>query len=197
MLEDKPRYEFRVWAANLAELKEQLERRVTSGQSRQTTSKETYMVSAATDRCNAKLRCALLDVKMLIAGDRGLEQWQPVLRAGFPLEGSVIATEVFPRLGVQVPHLLRARYSMDELVNEVVRPQAAITVAELSKSRLRFTLDPCRAEFASVIVSDAALQTVAVESTDPDAVLRLVRDLHLDGEPNISYVRQIKRILGL
>jgi len=37
--------------------------------------------------------------------------------------------------------------------------------------------------------------TVAVESTDPDAVLELVKKLGIN-EPNVSYIREIRRILG-
>jgi len=43
-----------------------------------------YLISAATDRCNAKIRNALMDIKIMIGTHRGLEQWKPVLKAGFP-----------------------------------------------------------------------------------------------------------------
>ena len=62
-----------------------------SAQPKTTESEETYIVSKATDKCNAKIRAALMDIKVLVAEDRGLEQWKPVLKAGFPLESSVIA----------------------------------------------------------------------------------------------------------
>ena len=37
---------------------------------------------------------------------------------------------------------------------------------------------------------------MAIESTDPDAVLQLIRDLGIS-QPNVSYIREIKRVLGL
>jgi exopolyphosphatase / guanosine-5'-triphosphate,3'-diphosphate pyrophosphatase len=89
--EIKPRYEFRIWAETLTPIREKLERLASL---KETVSQETYLVSAVTDKCNAKIRAALIDVKVLVAEDRGLEQWKPVLKAGFPLEISVIATQV-------------------------------------------------------------------------------------------------------
>jgi exopolyphosphatase / guanosine-5'-triphosphate,3'-diphosphate pyrophosphatase len=194
MADNNYRYEFRVWAANLAELCEKLGGFATPTRS---TSKETYLISTASDLCNAKIRSGLMDIKILIAEDRGLEQWKPVLKAGFPLEQPVIATQVFPSLGVKASPLPRTQYSMDEFFNEVVAAQRAITVAQVSKTRLQYNLDPCQAEFASVLVNAVPLDTVAIESTDPNAVLKLIRDLSLDAGSNTSYVRQIKRVLGL
>jgi exopolyphosphatase / guanosine-5'-triphosphate,3'-diphosphate pyrophosphatase len=194
MADNNYRYEFRVWAANLAELGEKLGR---LGTPTRTTSKETYLISSATERCNAKIRSALMDIKILIAEERGLEQWKPVLKAGFPLEQTVIATQVFPSLGVKAPHLSRTRYSMEEFFGEVVAAQPEIGVAQVSKTRLQYNLDACQTEFASVIVNVVPLDTVAIESTDPDAVLKLIRDLGLDAGSNTSYVRQIKQVLGL
>ncbi len=185
------RHEFRVWALDLAELRGKLERLAVPTR---TASQETYLVSRATDRCNAKIRSGLMDIKILIAEERGLQQWKPVLKAGFPLDTSVIATEIFPDLELP-PRLPRAQYSIDEFLDEVIRAEAGIAIADVSKTRLQFGLGACQAEFASVMVNAAALDTVAVESTDPDAVLDLVRDFGLHPESNTSYVTKLKRIL--
>ena len=83
MPEIKPRYEFRVWAEMLAPLREQLERLASP---KKTVSQETYLVSATTDKCNAKIRADLMDIKILVSEDRGLEQWNPILKATFPLD---------------------------------------------------------------------------------------------------------------
>jgi exopolyphosphatase/guanosine-5'-triphosphate,3'-diphosphate pyrophosphatase len=194
MADNNYRYEFRVWAANLAELGEKLGGLGTPTRS---ISKETYLISTATDRCNAKIRSALMDIKILIAEERGLEQWKPVLKADFPLEQAVIATQVFPSLGLKAPPLSRTQYSIDQFFGEVVAAQKAIAVAQVTKTRLQYALDACQAEFASVIVNEIALDTVAFESTDPEAVLKLIADFGLDAGSNTSYVRQIKGVLGL
>jgi hypothetical protein len=76
--------EFRIWAETLADLRNRLHR--LAEPSRTEAGEETYLISAATDRCNAKIRNALMDIKIMIGTHRGLEQWKPALKAGFPPE---------------------------------------------------------------------------------------------------------------
>src|SRR5215471_9027664 len=104
MPEIKPRYEFRIWSESLTPLQKKLE---AMAQPRETKSQETYLISAVTERCNAKIRAELMDIKILIAEDRGLEQWNPIMKSGFPLRSAVIAEQVFPSLEVPVPKLAR------------------------------------------------------------------------------------------
>jgi len=188
------RYEFRVWAQDLAEVRKKLG---DPGFSQSTASNETYLISRTTDRCNAKLRSGIMDIKLLMREDRGLEQWEPVLKEGFPLDSAVIASQIFPRLELEPPRLSRAQYSIEEFLGEVIRPHKAIAVVDVSKTRVQFSLDVCRAEFASVLINDAALETVAIEALDPEAVLKLIRGFGLNPNSNTSYVRAIKRVIGL
>lgn len=88
------RYEFRVWAETLGDVKEQLQRLAIP--SRAEASEEIYLISTTTDGCNAKIRHGLVDIKTLIAMERGLEQWKPLLKTGFPLKSSVIAAQFSP-----------------------------------------------------------------------------------------------------
>jgi exopolyphosphatase / guanosine-5'-triphosphate,3'-diphosphate pyrophosphatase len=193
MAEIKPRYEFRIWGQNLAGLRDQLQR--LGAAPRTESSKETYLISAATDRCNAKIRRDLMDIKVLIGTERGLEQWKPVLKAEFPLERSVIAAQIFPALELAAPQLSCERYPMKEFLGEIIGAQPRITVLDVSKTRLQFSVDECQAEFASVTINNLARDTVALESADADAVLRLTRRLGLEGAPNTSYIRAIKDLL--
>ena len=194
MADITPRYEFRVWAETLGDLRTHLQRLAAPGPTE--TSTETYLISVATDRCNAKIRGSLVDIKILIATDRGLEQWKPVLKAGFPLESSVIATQIFPGLELEAPRLFKVRYRMDEFLDQVIRAQPRIAIVPVSKTRLQFTLNACQAEFTSATINDVAQETVAVESANPDAVLQLIRQLKIDGAANTSYIRQIKQLIG-
>ena len=195
MADIKARYEFRVWAETLGDLRNQLQRLSAPGHTE--ASKETYLISTATDRCNTKIRGGLVDIKILVATHRGLEHWKPVLKAGFPLESSVIAAHIFPSLELAVPRLSKVRYLMDEFLDQVVHTQPRIAIVPVSKTRLQFTLNGCQAEFASVTINDVARETVAVESPAPDAVLQMIRQLEIDGAPNTSYVRQIKQLLRM
>jgi exopolyphosphatase/guanosine-5'-triphosphate,3'-diphosphate pyrophosphatase len=193
MAETQPRYEFRVWAQNFGDLKERLERHATPVRA---VSEETYFVSKTTDRSIVKIRSGLMDIKALIAEHLGLEQWKPVLKAAFPLDRSVIASRVFPCLELVSPRLSRANYAMDEFFDDVMRTEEGIAIAEVSKTRFKFSLETGQAEFASVTINDVPQITVAIESANPDAVLRLIDEFGLGNLPNLSYVRQIKRMLG-
>jgi exopolyphosphatase / guanosine-5'-triphosphate,3'-diphosphate pyrophosphatase len=193
MAEMKARYEFRIWAQNLAGLRDKLQQAATPSHTEP--SHETYLISATTDRCNAKIRNDLLDIKVLIGNDRGFEQWKPVLKAGFPLERPVIEAQIFPALEVILLRLEREQYSMAEFLDEVAGAHPKIKVVAVSKTRLQFNLDGCQAEFASTTIDGVAMDTVAAESADPDAVARAIRRLGIEGLSNTSYIRQIKQML--
>jgi len=193
MSQIKPRYEFRVWAETLTPVRERLERLASP---KETVSQETYLVSATTDKCNAKIRADLMDIKLLVAEDRGLEQWNPILKAAFPLESSVVATQVFPSLELPPPVLAKSEYTLDEFLGDVMRAESRITIVDVSKTRYQFSIGVCAAEYAQIKLNGVPRDTVAVESVDPDAVLKLVGDLGVS-EANTSYIREIKRALGL
>jgi exopolyphosphatase / guanosine-5'-triphosphate,3'-diphosphate pyrophosphatase len=192
MTEIKPRYEFRIWADKLTPVREQLQ---TLAEPREMVSRETYLISSATDRCNAKIRAGLMDIKVLVAEDRGLEQWKPVLKEGFPLTRAAISDQVFPSLEVASPSLAKAEYSLEDFFEQVIRPQPGIAIVEVSKTRYQFGIGVCSAEYAAVTINGAPRDTVAVESIDPDAVLQLVNKLGIN-ETNVNYIREIKRIVG-
>jgi hypothetical protein len=188
------RYEFRIWANTLEAVRIRLQGLATLANIG--ASKETYLISSATDRCNTKIRNDFVDIKVLVAEDRGLEQWQPALKIGFPLNSSVIATQIFPRLELEAPRLSAQQYCMDRFLDEIVSARSDIAIVVASKVRHQFILGACQAEFSSVTINDAAFETVAVESRNPGAVLTLIRQLDLVHTANTSYVRQIKRVLA-
>lgn len=192
MAEIKPRYEFRIWADALAPLREKLN---AMAQPSQKSSDETYFISAETERCNAKVRDKLMDIKVLVAEDRGLEQWKPILKAEFPLPASVIAEQVFHSLQLSPPPLSKPQYSYEDFVEQAMRSNPKIRVAAVSKTRYQFNIGVCAAEYSNILINNIPRDTVAVESTDADAVLQLVAKLGIN-EPNVSYIREIRRILG-
>lgn len=191
MNEIKPRYEFRVWSESFASVDKRLRLKA---QPTTAESEETYLISSATDKCNAKIRAALMDIKVLVAEDRGLEQWKPILKGEFPLESSVIATQVFPSLELPAPALPKSAYDLDEFLDQVVRADARLAIVGVRKTRYQFRIGACTAEYAQIMINGVPRDTVAVESVDPDAVLQLIRELGVN-EPNTSYIREIKRLL--
>jgi exopolyphosphatase/guanosine-5'-triphosphate,3'-diphosphate pyrophosphatase len=158
-------------------------------------SDELYLLSAG-DGDNVKVRDGRLEVKHLErVNDDGLEQWAPVMEAGFPLPASEVAS-VLEALGVSGPRLARATYTLDELVDEVVRPSPDLDALEIHKKRSRYTIDGCRAELTDVRTDRASTRTLAVESEEPDRVIATVRELGLDSRPNLSYPRALKELVG-
>src|SRR3974390_438957 len=192
MAEIKPRFEFRIWAETLTQLRQKLEG---LAQPKETVSQEIYLISALTDKCNAKIRGGLIDIKVLVAEDRGLEQWKPILKAGFPLSQLDIANQVFPSLQIVAPTLVKSAYTYDEFLQRVVRREPKIAVVEVTKTRYQYSIGVCAAEYSQITINGVPRDTVAVESTDADAVLELVGKLDIH-EPNVSYIREIRRILG-
>ena len=192
MAEIKPRFEFRIWAESLTPLRAKL---ASMAEGSEKSSEETYLISAATEGCNAKIRADLMDIKVLIAVERGLEQWNPTLKAGFPLNAATITGKVFPSLQLEAPALARPEYTFDEFLNEVIRPNPKIAIVAVTKVRNQFNIGVCATEYSRITINGVPRDTVAVESTDADAVLELVEKLGIH-EPNVSYIREIRRILG-
>jgi hypothetical protein len=192
MADSQPRYEYRVWAETLEAVRSELQRlAVTLGTE---PSEETYLLSAATDNCNTKIRRGLMDIKVLLATEQGLELWKPVLQAEFPLDRSLISGQIFHYLELPLPYLEWPKYSLGEFLAEVIQAHPQIRVATILKNRTRFQLHECLAEFTSVTLGQVTCQTVAVESTNPALALRFIRHLKIADMPNTSYVRQLKRI---
>lgn len=90
----------------------------------------------------------------------------------------------------------KTEYSLEEFLGEVIPAEPGVWIVDVSKTRYQFNIGVCQAEHSRITINRVPRDTVAVESTDPDAVLQLVRDLGITG-PNTSYIREIQRVLGV
>lgn len=195
---DEPRYEFRIWAASLAEVRARLERLAGPQPANPTQSgRETYIVSDATNDTNTKIRAGTIDIKVLLRTDGNLEQWTPHLKAAFPIDATLIAQEIFPALRVEPLELHGQLFTAEVFVDTLVKPHPRLTAVELGKVRSRYVLGDCAAEFVEVEIDGSTLQSVAVESISRRAVLDAVSELAIGGYPNVNYVRQIKQIKSI
>ncbi len=192
-----PRYEFRIWAPSLTEVRERLES--LSGPQPAAQSRETYIVSDATDDTNAKIRAGAMDIKVLLRTEQNLEQWNPYLKAQFPIDAKLIAEKILPALRVDPPDgLLASRqqlFTAEDFVDTVVKSHPRLAAVELGKMRRRYALGASAAEFVEVEIGGRVVHSVAVESANPRAVLDAMGKLAIGGYPNISYVRQIKSMV--
>ena len=84
-------------------------------------SEELYILSSRVEG-SIKVRDGKLDVKRLErVSEDGLEQWNPVAKAEFPIAATDVAS-LLAALDVSVPSLHHERYALDQLVADVVEP---------------------------------------------------------------------------
>jgi exopolyphosphatase / guanosine-5'-triphosphate,3'-diphosphate pyrophosphatase len=158
-------------------------------------SDELYFLSNGNDE-NVKVRYDLMDIKTLEQVNvDGLEQWKPVMKAKFPL-AAVEVGKVLEALGVVVPLLARAEYTLNQFVAELAEP-SGLRAVKVHKKRTRYKIDGCMSEMTEVVADGRKTRTVALELEDAARVIATVRELGLNRFPNISYPRGLKQLLGM
>jgi hypothetical protein len=189
-----PRYEFRAFAQSFGLVEGRIRKRSCE---QIWESRDVYVLSAATNENNTKIRDGKMDIKVFVQEEQGLEQWRPRTKVEFPLPVEVIQEELFPAFGVSLPELERPVYTEAQFLDELVWPHRMLTVVQVYKLRFAFTVNECITEIAHLLVNGAAIETVAVESEDPKAVLEAKGILGLDPYENVNYLIALKRIVGM
>ena len=190
-----PRYEFRTFAQNFGMVETKMRKISKCEQVRE--SSEVYIVSAANNENNTKIRDRKMDIKVLVEKKQGLERWNPRMKGEFPMKTEVIKNEVFPAFSVQEPKFERDEYTLDQYLSEIIMPHPQLTAVRVFKRRFAFTVNGCITEMAHLLINGAAIQTVAVELEDVAAILKAIDILGLTEYENINYLMAIKRIVGL
>jgi hypothetical protein len=146
---------------------------------------------------NVKIRDGVLDIKRLGQTDAdGLELWEPVFKARFPLgRGDVAAA--FAGWTPPLAALSRESYSIEQLIGDVIAPRPALRVARVHKSRRSFAFADCPAELVRLTVESIPVQSFSLEHEDPQRILAALRKLGLDGHANTSYPLGLERALGV
>lgn len=190
MTEITPRWEWRSFGGRFGGAEGRLARLTPSGIQE---SDEIYLLSRAGG--NVKIRDALMDIKVLreVNAD-GLEQWTPVMKAGFPLPAAD-AAKVLEALRLPIPTPVRASYTLDEFIAQFAAPGGAIRAVKVHKRRTRYTVGGCMAELSEVVANGKPTRTIAVESEDAAGVMRAVRELGLGGYTNTSYPRGLTALI--
>lgn len=190
------RYEYRVFAADLGELRRAL--RAEMGPGEEELREQIYLVGPGAER-NVKIRDDAVEVKVLAGIHQGLEQWRPQERVPFPVSGDWVRDVLAAHLEVPPLPASEDRYDREALLFHVVVPHARLSAVPLRKKRSRHDADGLRAEHALVTAPGPPgleLQTVAVEGEDSERVLEWVGRLRLDRWPNESYVRRLRAAVG-
>ncbi|MDD3515663.1 hypothetical protein SDC9_42100 [bioreactor metagenome] len=157
---------------------------------------EVYVLSRNSDE-NVKVRDDLLDIKSLqeVNGD-GLEQWFPVLKAGFPIAVEDLKG-VFFYFKVPEPIFGRKEYTFDQFLNEIVKPNQNLRLVQVKKKRYIYVINGAVTEIAETDFDGVALRTICVEHEDPDVVMKTVRELGMEDLPNINYIQAMKKTVGM
>lgn len=195
MQEIQARYEFRAFAQNFGLAEEKMCKLSKFEQFRE--SSEIYILSAENNTHNIKIRYDALDIKVLVKEEQGLQQWQPKMKARFPMKIEVIRDEMFPPLSVALPEFKRSEYSFKQYLEDIIQPHPDLTLARVFKRRFGYTMSGCISEIAELLINGAAIKTIAVESLDIGAVLQAKKILGLEEYENVNYMLAIKRILDM
>ncbi|HYN78950.1 MAG TPA: hypothetical protein VES73_14305, partial [Lamprocystis sp. (in: g-proteobacteria)] len=191
-----PRWEWRTFGADLSAPGSLLAALDPGDPPAVQSSDEIYLLSTRCD-ANVKVRDGLLDIKQFETLDAdGLEQWRPVLKAGFPLPAATLE-RVFAALCLPPPTLGRLDYTQDEMIAELATLEPLLRVIAVHKERTRFRAAGAMSELTRVAAAGRTVQTLAVESQDAATVIGLVRRLGLADLANQSYPRGLKALVGM
>lgn len=189
---DVARFEFRIFAADLASVRDKLNLRAKG--TLQDPSRETYIVSRRNAESNVKIRTGRLEVKGLQGRLRALEQWMPIAKAPLPVAAADVENVVAPALGIDVELGDLPPFTEAALIGWAESQSSLATVGVL-KHRMGFEIADCEAEFTELQIGFQRLQTVAVEAPEAKDVEDVVASLGLAGAENVSYPAYLQRHL--
>jgi len=154
-------------------------------------SSEIYLTSASAEG-NPKIRDEKIDIKTLRrVNDDGLEQWEPVLKAFFPLSMDQL-TEVYCALNHTAPDSA-VPCSFDALL-QMIDADPNTWAVSVDKVRNQYDIDGCIIEVSDVTFDGETFRTVAAEDPDAAKVRKTVTTLGLLDRENINYIKAARRI---
>ncbi len=173
-----PRWEWRTFARGLPAIDHLFE-----GERSVEESDELYLL--APDGDNVKVRDGLMDIKVLREVDPdGLQRWEPVLKAPFPLSEEAART-VFQGLRRPVADIPVGELTLDAVLDAAgVGTPGGPRALRVHKQRTRCTVVGCPAERAVFEVGGHRATSIAIESADPTLVVAAVRALDLGAYVN-------------
>lgn len=182
------RYEFRIFTTDGADLIERLRALPGAKNREHDQGTQTYIVRRNYDHISIKLREDRLEVKERFGQLDNLERWRYRFLAPLPVTADQVEEHLFAPLDITVSLDADARFSADALAELVQAHCPPLTLIELDKDRVKWSLGTCNVEYVNLDANGHSLCSIAVESTDPDAVRQLIETLQLDHFKNQSYI---------
>lgn len=196
--ESKPRFEFRSFGQNfenaskiMTELSAPVPEKV-----KERHSDEIYIVSKTNDINNTKIRNGKMDIKTYVQTVDGLEQWNPLMKAEFPISKDILVNDVFTAFQVVLPKLNKEQYSLEEFL-EMVDNHSDLQAVKVHKHRFGYMVNDTICEVANVLINGAKVVSINSESTELEDIKKTIVDTGLVGIENINYLQVIKRIIGM
>ncbi len=156
-------------------------------------SDELYLLAPGAD--TVKVRDDLMDIKVLREVDAdGLERWEPVMKASFPLGVADLDT-VRTSLRLPTSVALGSGDSLEGTLEGLARAGSPVRAVSVHKHRVRYTIGGCMAELSEVEADGRTTRTLAIEAEDQAAVIAAVRAIGLGGYRNTSYPRGLLALL--
>lgn len=194
----KPRFEFRSFGQNfeapaqrMARLSMPVPEKVWHRES-----DEIYIMSRTNDLNNTKIRDGKMDVKTYVTTVEGLEQWDPKLKAEFPVSKEQLETEIIPAFMVKDMIVSKESYSLEEFL-ALIDAHPDLQAVKIHKERYGYMVNDTICEVANVLVNGAKLVSINSESTEVADIQSTVEALGLTGVENINYLQAIKRVIGM
>lgn len=194
----KPRFEFRTFGKDfsessklMAELSIPVPEKVQHRQS-----DEIYIVSRTNDINNTKIREGKMDIKTYVQTVDGLEQWNPLMKAEFPISSAILQNDVFLAFQVEMPKLTKNEYSMTELL-KMIDTNPDLQAVRVHKERFGYMVNDTICEVANVLINGAKVVTINSESTEIEDIIKTLDDVKLINIENINYLQVIKRVIGM
>ena len=196
--ESKPRFEFRsfgqdfsVVAARMARLSMPVPEKLWERHS-----DETYIMSRSNDINNTKIRDGKMDIKTYVQTVDGLEQWNPLIKAEFPVSRKTLEEDVSPAFKVIMPKLEQEHYSYEEFI-AMIGAHAELQAVKVHKQRFAYSVNGTLCEVATVLINGARVSTINSESTEIEDIKKTLADLGVGDVENINYLQAIKRVIGM
>lgn len=187
------RYEFRHFNTNLSRFRDLF--RKNSSDEIKRRSDEKYIVSPEIDNYNFKLRFDKLDIKELLAVKGKLEQWYPIVKTGFPIEAQLVVEKICPLMHIHPEIVNQSQYDLDEFMSDIVSGQKHLYFADVLKSRFGYSINDCMAEYAEITINGKEIQTLSIESLDPEKILETMKLFGMEEMENVSYVKIVKELV--
>jgi len=194
----KPRFEFRTFGQSFEEEAYRMSRFSVPVPEKvwDRSSEEIYIVSRTNDVNNAKIRDGKMDIKTFVQAVDGLEQWNPLMKAEFPIPAETLTKEVFPAFQVNMPDLEKDTYTLDEFL-EMIKTHPDLQAVRVKKHRFGYMVNDTICEAADVLINGAWVMTINSESTEIEDIKKTMADVGMDKYENINYLQAIKRVIGM